>query len=168
MRLEAALVRNIAAEVLSRAFQAVWLCAISAVAAVCDTMVAGASRPFVEACYRLPSLSGGESYSFVVRNGTTNLLRCLAAGGGPHNWKAFRLDGNSIGRPIDVRSFESAEGFLRFVTDDTVNTGIYFCVDAADEHVVLEEYVILTESECDVVRLWNAKCGQVCACMYGT
>ena len=101
-------------------------------------------------CYRLPSPTG-EYYSFVVRNGNRKVLRCLAARGSPHQWKAFRVEANSIGQPIDVTSFESAEGSLRFITDDAVNTGFYLCVDTADERVIYDGYVILTESECGVV-----------------
>ena len=61
------------------------------------------------------------------------------------------MEGNSIGQPIDVTSFESAEGSLKFITDDAVNTGFYLCVDTADERVIYDGYVILTESECGAV-----------------
>ena len=65
---------------------------------------------------------------------------------------------NSIGPPIDIRGFETRERTLRFITDHTVNTGLYRCVDALDESVVFDEYVILTESKCSVL-LWNHRYG---------
>ena len=103
-------------------------------------------------CSRLPALTA-EEYSFIVRNGVVNVLRCLAARGSPHRWKAVRVEGNSIGPPIDIRSFETREGTLRFITDDAVNTGLFYCVDALDESVVLDEFAILTESECIVLAV---------------
>ena len=63
------------------------------------------------------------------------------------------MKGNSIGPPIDIRGFETREGTLRFITDDAVNTGLFYCVDALDESVVFDEFVILTESECGVLAV---------------
>ena len=61
------------------------------------------------------------------------------------------MEGNSIGPPINIRGFETREGTLRFITDNAVNTGLYYCVDALDESVVFDKFVILTESECSVL-----------------
>lgn len=61
------------------------------------------------------------------------------------------MEGNNIGPLINIRGFETEEGTLRFITDHAVNTGLYSCVDALDESVVFDEYVILTESECGVL-----------------
>ena len=63
------------------------------------------------------------------------------------------MKGNGIGPPIDIRGFETKEGTLRFITDDAVNTGLYYCVDALNESMVFDEFVILTESECSVLAV---------------
>ena len=94
-----------------------------------------------------------EEYSLIVRNGEVKFLPCLAAGESPYKWKAFRVEGNNIGPPIDIRGFETNLGDLGFITDDAVNTGVYECMAALDESVVFDKYVILTESECSVLAV---------------
>ena len=58
------------------------------------------------------------------------------------------MEGNSIGAPIDVAEYVNAEGTLSFKVDEAVNTGLYYCVDAADEQTTYDQYIILTEGEC--------------------
>ena len=57
------------------------------------------------------------------------------------------MEGNNIGPPIDVAEYVNAEGTLSFNVDDAPNTGLYYCVDAADEKTTYDQYIILTEGE---------------------
>ena len=107
-------------------------------------------RGTVLQCYLLPSLPGAD-HSFIVRNGEPiKPFRCLTEGGKPYLWKAYRIEGNNIGRPINISGFISAEGYLHFIVNDTLNTGYYYCVDAVDDQEIYEKYVLLTESECKI------------------
>ena len=95
----------------------------------------------------LPPLAG-EKLSSVVHNGhSVGPLRCLAAGGRPHQWEAVGVKGSRAGQRIDISSYLDA-GSLTFIADDAVNTGIYRCVDAGDDQMVYDQYVVLTRSEC--------------------
>ena len=70
-----------------------------------------------------------------------------------HRWKAYRVEGNNIGPPIDVAEYVNADGTLSFTVDDAVNTGLYYCVGAADEQTIYDLYIILTEGECTAAVL---------------
>ena len=108
------------------------------------------SADIVQCCY-LSSLLG-EDYSYLVRNGDNiTALRCSTAG----QWKAFRIEGNQLGPPIDITDFKSSDNSLTFAVDDATNTGYYYCVNEVDEAEIYDRYVILTNSEC---RQWTVHC----------
>ena len=106
----------------------------------------------------IPSSIAGESYSYVVRNGdTVTAIRCISAWHRDHRWKAFRVEGNCIGPPIDVAEYVNAIGMVSFTVDDAVNTGLYYCVDAEDEQTIYDQYIILTEGECIAAELVDTR-----------
>ena len=108
------------------------------------------SADIVQCCH-LSSLLG-EDYSYLVRNGDNiTALRCSTAS----RWKAFRIEGNQLGLPIDITDFKSAENSLSFTVDDATNTGYYYCVNEVDEAEIYDRYVILTNSECRQCGLYT-------------
>lgn len=103
----------------------------------------------MQCCYLSPIL---EDYSFLVRNGDNiTALRCSTAG----RWKAFHIEGNKLGRPIDITDFTSADNSLTFTVDDATSTGYYYCISEVDEAEIYDRFVILTNSEC---RRWTVYC----------
>ena len=101
------------------------------------------SADIVQCCY-LSSLLD-EDYSFLVRNGDRiTALRYST----PNRWKAFRIEGNQLGLPIDITNFKSSDISLTFTVDDATNTGYYYFVNEVDEAEIYDRYVILTNSEC--------------------
>ena len=108
------------------------------------------SADIMQSCY-VPSLLS-EDHSYLVMNGDRiTALRCSTAG----RWKAFRIEGNKLGPPIDITNFKSADNSLTFTVDDATNTGYYYCLNKVDEAEIYDRYVILTNSEC---RKWTVCC----------
>ena len=103
----------------------------------------------------LPSLpSAGKDHSLLVQNGyPVEAFRCSTAGGSPHIWKAFHVEGNRLGESIDMTSFIHPDASVRFTVNTSTNTGYYLCLNQFNEHEIYDKYVVLTDGECRIRRM---------------